>query len=482
MPDLRTAPYNSLKTLRQEIVPWSPGLSPRTDPFQQIPNQDEVLRYLAMKDEREYFRMERAEAVIAHCLARRRRRLLADGWRLKQASAKPAARELYDFGVRFLREIKNFPVALQRMHDARFVGWRPMERIWSFDDTYKGRPAWYVEHLREKPPHLFRFTANRSLVYSGDLEKGEQVFDFSRDVDRLRWMICAAGSTDNPYGEAELGKVWMPFYLKGEFMRLWAQGIQRSLGVVTARQTGAAAMSTISDRRASTAGGGPGAAETMQEIGLELQSTLKMMQDSGVLIQRFGWEVGLLGDVDYADGWKEPLAYCDRLICLALTGDTLSLSAGQVGSRGAMETVSDQLEQYVMADGLEVAGWINNQLLKDAFQLNVPDPDPDDVPTFEFRVGRNMNLDIARFLFNGGVALDAREIAAEGGVPLLIDPQPGDVVMQKQQAVIGPDGKPIAPQGAGTKPATPSGPADKAKAGTPPAKPADSGTDGAKPN
>lgn len=472
-PDLRSRPYNRLKTLKNPIVPWATGFL-RSDPFQQVPNQDAVLQYLAQKDEREYFRMERAEPTIAHCLARRRRRLLSQGWRLKPANAKPAAKELYDFGVRFLREIHNLPVALQRMHDAVFVGWRPMERTWSFDDTYKGRPAWYVEHLREKPPHLFRFTVNRSLVYVGDLQAGEQLFDFEKDVDRLRWLVCSAGSTDNPYGEAELGRVWMPFYMLGEFTRLWALGVQRSMGVIQVKEGGAAKMGTLASRDATIEGGGPGAGMTVKEIAKELQGVLEMMKTSGVLVQRFGYEVTMAADVTYADGWKDPLLECKKAICLALTGDVLSLTAGEVGSRAAMETTNDQLEQLVMADGMEIAGWINDQLLKDAFQLNFPDPDPDDVPRFEFRAGRKMDIEIAKLLISNGAVLDAREIAEEGGVPLLIDPQEGDVPLQKQQMVLGPDGKPVP-----VEPGAPGGgPPPKNKAGAP----ADSGKDGAPPN
>jgi len=480
MPDLRLAPYRKLKTLANEIVPWGPFME-KGRPDQMIENQDEVLAYLARKDEREYVRMERAEPIVHNGVLRRTRTLLAAGWKVEPPSNSAAARLLSDYIHELFKRLKSrMSVNLVEMHRAIFTGWRPLERVWDFDDTFRGKPSWFIKSIRAKNPWDFRFTANRDLVWVGNTGGGEYVhFHMDNDADRLRWMICTAGSSDAPYGIGELRYVWMLYYLKREFIRLWSQGVQRSMGTVVVSQTGTSAVASLASREAQGAAGAPGQAKSVNELAADFAQVMKQFQESGILVQRAGWTVDLSGDVKYADGWKEPLNYLDRMMALCLTGDTLSLSAGQAGSRAAAETKSEELEQLCIADGHEIAGWINDQIIGESLRLQFSETelDPDDYPEFAFNLGHSPDLDAAKWLFLSGARLDGRKLAAEYGVPLIIDEQPDDVVLEKQQLVLDPTtGRPVpaatAPPAKGAPGAkTPQDPAKPGGKPAPPAKP-----------
>jgi hypothetical protein len=469
-PDLRLSPYRKLKTLKQEIVPWAPGADIGR-PNDIIENQDEVLAFLARKDEREYTRMERAEPIVHQGILRRIGTLQHAGWKLEPASAMPAARTIYDYGTDLLKRLRaRFATNLAEMHRARFIGWRPMERIWDFQSTHKGKPAWFVSAIRAKEPADFRFTTARDLVWIASPTGRQIPFPFDSEESRLRWMICTSGDSDSPYGSGELKFVWMLYYLKREFMRMWSQGIQRSMGTVKVSQSGTSAIASFATREAQSAAGAPGQAKSVTEIAAEFGQVMKLFQESGILVQRNGWEVDLSGEVAYADGWKEPLAYLDRMMALCLTGDTLSLSAGTVGSKAAADTKSEELTERCVTDGQEISGWINEQLLGDAYRLQFPDPDPDDFALFSFKLGHEVDLDAAKWLFLSGARLDGKKIADEFGVPLIIDEQPGDVVLEKQQLVLDPaTGRPM--PAATAPPAKPDGQKPPIKAPQPDAAP-----------
>jgi len=475
MPDLRLAPYRKLKTLSNEIVPWGPFME-KGRPDVMIENQDEVLSFLARKDEREYVRMERAEPIVHNGILRRKRTLLSAGWKLEPPNSSAAARLLLDYVQELFKRLKSrITVNLSEMHSAIFTGWRPLERVWDFDDTFKGKPAWFIKAIRAKNPWDFRFTANRDLVWIGQVGgSGYTLFPMEDDAARLRWIICTAGSSDAPYGIGELRYVWMLYYLKREFIRLWSQGVQRSMGTVRVKQSGTAALGSLSTREAQSLAGAPGQAKSVGEISAEFATVMKLFQESGILVQRNGWDVDLSGDVKYADGWAEPLNYLDRMMALCLTGDTLSLSAGQVGSRAAAETKSEELEQLCVADGHEIAGWVNTQIIAEALELQFSEDqlDPDDYPEFGFNLGHSADLDAAKWLFLSGARLDGKKLAAEYGVPLIIDEQPGDVVLEKQQLVLDPaTGKPVPAATAPPAKGNPAGkpPQNPGKPGAPPA-------------
>jgi len=458
MPDFRRNPYRGLKTLKNELIPWGP-FQDIGAPDDQVYNLDEVLRYLARQDERAYEKMEHQDAIVAAGMRRRRRTLLAAGWEIEPASASPAARLQADYCETLVKRLsKRWEVILDCMYYAIFWGWRPFERIWDMDATWRGKPAWFLRAIREKKPWEFRFTQARDLVYvAGQLSnQTDPIFRMDDDENRLRWLICTSGSSENPYGVADLRFVWLLKYCWSEAFKMLFQGTKRSMGLIEVQEGVPPSLNTLSAREQGGAGS-VGQAKTVEAAGAEFAAALQVLDESGILISRAGYTMKLNADVKYAEGWRFPLEYLDRLKTLFLTGDTLSLSAGTTGSRAAAETKSRECEAYCIADGKELSGWVE-QVFGDAIGQQFPDPDPDDAPRFRWNLGREVNLEAAQFYIDNGGRIDGKKFASKFGIPTITDEQPDDIVLEKAAPVLfGADGLPIPP---GTDPSSPATPED----------------------
>ena len=141
------------------------------------------------------------------------------------------------FAIDFLRRIPRWGEVQERMLDAIYWGWRPIELLWSPQVGRDGEMRWFVHAAIEKNPDRFRFTDNRELVYYDPLQNNEpQVLNSPEDW--IQWLPCTSGSIDNPYGVAVYQKIWLPWYSKQRFFQLWAQGMERSMGIVTIKKNG----------------------------------------------------------------------------------------------------------------------------------------------------------------------------------------------------------------------------------------------------
>jgi len=407
------------KRMENEVVPFS-ALEYRLSGLPIIDNPDPVLRYLAMKGEEEYRTMERAEPAIGNAKRKRVNTLLSYGSVVQTDAKSPASQKLRDFTISAMKRIDSFHTVQKCMLDAIYWGWRPLEVLWSFDLSWQGRSYWAPQFIREKKPEQFRFTVDRDLAYIGSGFGKVVVFD--RPEDQYHWLTCASGSTDNPYGDALFKSVWLIYYIKQRFMQMWAQGMARSVGVVKVGQTANPGGALLGE-----------SAKKMGEVVEELREVMKALNDKGVLIQKFGWTVDLLSDVDFSDGWKHPLAYCDEIITLAILGETLTQTIGSQGSRAAAEVHQVGLTDYCKADARDLESWINDQVIAPMLALNFGEIDPEDLPKFRSRISTAIDLEKARVLWALGAPLDGVRLAAESGVPLLLEAGEGDLQLMRPQ-------------------------------------------------
>jgi len=412
--------------LKKEIAPFAPtdlhgsGIS-------YIDNSDPVLTYLAMKGEEQWRIMERSESAIYSAKQTRVNALLGAGHEVIEGpSGSPNAIKYKAWAIQFLKRIPSWNSALRSALDAIYWGWRPLEVFWDTNMDFEGQRYWGVVDIREKKPEDFKFTANRDLVYLGK-NTGEPIV-FDRPEDKLHWLICTSGSTNDPYGLALYRYIWVIYYCKNKFFQMWSQGMERSLGVLKAKE-----QFTLTEADST---------KTLTEIAGELKGVVDNLAHNNILIERNGWTMDFLSDIKFSEAWKHPLEYCDELITLAILGETLTTRlGGSTGSRSAAQVHRQTLMDFVKTDAKELEGWINDQLLFNAFALNFGEIPEEDRPKWKTNVSNPINIENSMILYNMGLPIDGRRLAQATGVPFIADPKPDDLVLLQVQApVVNPDG------------------------------------------
>jgi phage gp29-like protein len=408
-----------VKRLKREVVPFSSADIHRGS-VAWVENPDPVLRYVAMKGEEEYRVMERAEPSIRSAKRKRVNTALSFGSKVIPGDNSKDALELRDWTVQFMKRIPKFHTVQRLAYDGIFWGWRPIEVTWDTEFQFKGKRFWGISAMREKMPEKFRFTPDRDLMYLRDGGADPVIFD--RPEDSLKWMICTAGSTDNPYGEAEYRAIWLIYYIKQQFIQMWAQGMKRSLGLIKVKQ-GADPGSALM---------GAGASKKLSEIALETREMLQSLDQSGVIVEKYGWALEVVSDIQFADGWKSPIAYCDEVIQLAMTGETLTMRLGDVGSRAAAQIHRDGLLDYCKTDMREQESWWNDGVIAPAIKLNFGDNIPDELfPKWRSKIHRIVDVANIQALFNMGAPIDGEEAADDLNVALALEGTPSKLILQK---------------------------------------------------
>ena len=90
---------------------------------------------------------------------------------------------------------------------------------------FRGELKAYVYDAKARKSWNFQFTADRALVWIPPAGQPPVVFD--SPVDRLRWLICTAGDTASPYGEAYYRRLWLLYFLKRQCTKMSADAMKR---------------------------------------------------------------------------------------------------------------------------------------------------------------------------------------------------------------------------------------------------------------
>ena len=403
-------------TLKKEVVPFT-----RTTALHRglawVENPDPILRNLAATgDESTYRMMVRSEPVLYAEIEKRCDTLLAPGWKLIPGESKSeTAMRNWRFAKAFLRKTKGLETVLRRMLDARYWGWRPMERTWSTDETFEGSPAWFVTSIKEKYPEDFRFTKDRELAWIRDSFSDPQIMN--KPLDHLKWWTLSSGSTDNPYGNAILMELWLIWYIKSRYTESWSIGMNRSMGILKASE---------SLEGADKVTGEPGisSGKTFAEAQAELMEIINHLNTNNVLIQKDGWVIDFLNNVAFAEGWKEPLQYSDNLMAMAISTEPGAMRSGSIGSRSALETTRKSLVDRAKEDGK----WQEDQLgehIRLGIEVNFGLQEDEDLPSFLFKLGRRAEMEEIQQLANMGAPVDLREVAKDRHIPI-VDENPDE--------------------------------------------------------
>lgn len=385
-----------------------------------IPNNDPVLRYLSQYgDERAYIAMEESEPKIYEAWDHRIKALLGSGTELRPGPSKSAAAKLLqEFGVEQLKRIRRWHDVQKLMLDARKWGWRPMQIILDTEATFKGRPAWFASKLVDQPPQRFRFTADGALVTTDGLMTAQEVISGERL--ELGWLLCTSGSIKSPYGTAIYRKIWFLWYLKNRFMQKFAQGMERSQGVLKA----AKGFSITGE------GVTPESNKAASEVVTELSSILDLLNQHNILVEMEGWKLDWLNNVSFHEGWLKALEYCDDAIQRAIVGETLTSDAGDRGTQALGTVHAGVRSDYAIDD----AGFLEDTVdafLEKMIRANFADVDPADLPKFHSHVKTRLDMQAVQQMYNMGAPIDGDRVAALTGVPLRKEDEAVDLVLQK---------------------------------------------------
>lgn len=385
-----------------------------------VGNPDPVIKYLSQRGEDTYQIMERSETAISNARQSVDSKILAAGSEVVIGESRTLqAKKLREFAIDFLRRIPRWGEVQERMLDAVYWGWRPIELLWSPQLGRDGEMRWFVHAAIEKSPDRFRFSTDRELVFYDPLQRNEPRV-LNTPEDWIQWLPCTSGSIDNPYGVALYQKIWLHWFSKQRFFQLWAQGMERSQGIVTLKRSGPE--DATQD-----------AASAWAAVRSEVSQVINKLREANVLVTMPGWETGFLTDVQFADGWEGIIDYCDRSMATSVAGETLSFTEAEFGTR-AQATVHERSGEHAAVMRVKkLEGWVNDGLLHRALTLNFGDVDPDDVPKWRSKLGKAMDMDVAKFILANGGKLDGSRIAAEGNVPLATEPEPGQLVLEKAE-------------------------------------------------
>lgn len=403
------------KFLSREIIPFRSELTRGYGNLSVITsNPDPVLLYLAQGDERAYRTMERNDPAVSSGREKRENNLLSSGFSIKRGSSKlPASKRLHLFTIDWFKRIKALPEVRKRVFDGLCVGWRPLENTFTYFD-FKGKTYGAPTIIREKDQECFRFTTDRDIAHFDRLKNEYVIFD--NPIARLKWFTSTYGSTNNPYGVGVYQKAFLPHFARDKFFEMFSQGMQRSMGMIKAKQTGLANLSGPAASKATD--DIMNGQDAMNNVVSDIQQILDTFNSQNILLEKAGWVIDFLNNVSFADGWIKALEYVDKQITLIVATEMLSFQEAQYGSRAQAVVHADSGNKTSMNDG----GWFdsvwNDCLINPVLAYNFGEIDPDDLPKHLSHCRIPLTLTDIKVAYDMGMPLDADEIARRFYLPL----------------------------------------------------------------
>jgi hypothetical protein len=419
MADLVPLKKSDQKFLQKEIVDLRsiPSYGRyRSSALPYLENPDPVLLYLAMQDERAYRTMERNNTAVGQARQVRDNNLLSAGSSIQIGSSKSReAKNLKQLAIALVKEIKAFPEVQKKLTDALYWGWRPMEKVYrpfSF-----GRKTFLSPYrIIDKDPEHFRFTPDGFLCYIDRFNATVTVFD--GDEAPYKWVIATYGSIDNPHGNGVFQKAWMIHFARDKFFEMFAQGMQRSMGVLKLKQGFNHPVGDV--QGAATVE--PGNTETIvNNVANQVQSIINKFNAENVLVEKMGWTVEFLNNINFADGWIKALEYVDDQITTIIATESLSFQQSEFGSRAQAVVHAESGNKTAKIDGKFLDEWFNEQILRPALELNVGQIDPEDMPKMLSHARVPLDMNQIKQASDMGMEFDADEIARRFNLPMADD-------------------------------------------------------------
>lgn len=426
-----SVPKSERKFLTKEISLLSPSQTMNIGRKKAlVSNSDPVLTYLAMQNESAYRIMERNNSAVGSSRGRRDTNLLSEGSSIVLGSSgSKGARLLRDFTIAFFKNIHMWPSVEKLIMDAMYVGWRPMEKIYESNFRFRRSNYWVPKYFREKNQENFKFTQDRDLARINPLTGDYEIYD--TDVDKLKWLTPAYGSTNDPYGKGVYQGVWLTHFARDSFFEMFTQGMQRSMGMMKLKQ----ALGIMNDTVPVSDSSNP--AEVMNSITGELQQILNVLNSHNVLIERSGWTIDFLTNVTFADGWIKALDYIDRQISLMVATENLSWQDTKNGSRSNAVVGARSGDKTAVQDARTKDSWITDLIIRPTLELNFGEIDPADLPHSISHVRMPMDGNVIKLFSDMGVDLDGDEIARRFYLPIATE-ETKNVLKGVQKSKTGP--------------------------------------------
>jgi len=423
------------KFLQKELIPFSSGITRSFGNRGIMGNPDPVLLYIANNDERAYRIMERNDSAVKAGRQNRDNNLLNPGFSIRKGSSKSrGSKTLHEFTINWFKRIKKLQTFRIRSLDAMYQGFRPFENTFS-EISFRSKPYLAPISPKEKNQENFRFTEQRDLAYF-DRQKREYVI-FENEIARLKWFIPSYGSLDIPQGVGIYQSVFLIYFAKSKFFEMFSQGMQRSLGMVKAKQTGFGGMVAPAASRATEEAAN--AQEVFSSVVRDITEIIEVLNSSNILVEKAGWTLDFLNNVSFADGWIKALDYVDKQITLIVASEILSFQEGKFGSRAQSVMHAESGNKTAMVDG----GWFdsewNDNFILPVLEYNFGEIDPDDAPKQISHCRIPLTLADVKTAYNMGMKLDADEIARRFYLPLADEDTTNILKLVKPTKTTGPN-------------------------------------------
>lgn len=379
-----------------------------------VNNPDPVLLYLAQSDERAYRIMQRNNPAVGSGREKRENNLLSAGSSIRRGQSKStAAKRLHEFTIDWFKRINHLPQVKKSIFDALCMGWRPLENVFS-DFSFRGKSYIVPTKLREKNQENFRFTAERDLAHY-DRFKGEYTI-FDNPVARLKWLISTYGSNNNPYGVGVYQNAFLPHFARDKFFEMFSQGMQRSMGMIKAKQIGLANLSGPAASKATD--DILNAEDAMNSVVSDIQQIIDTLNSQNILLEKSGWSIEFLTQVSFADGWIKGLEYVDKQITLIVATEMLSFQEAKFGSRAQAVVHADSSNKTSVVDGMWFDSVINDDFINPILTYNFGEIDPNDFPKHLSHSRIPLSLTDIKAAYDMGMSLDADEISRRFNLPI----------------------------------------------------------------
>lgn len=382
-----------------------------------LQKNDPVLLYLAMSDESEYEKMIQTDIAISGAIEQRVNGLVSQGWEIVPGeSQSERALELADFVKAQFDAIPKFGTLRRELLRAIFYGWRPALIDWTSDFEHKGRPYFAIARIRAQKPWHYEMTVGGDLVFTGGLKPLVL-------PDPLQWMACTAGSTESPYGEAWLRRLWMLYFVSKKVEKMSAQAIQRSLGIIKAKQVGG-----------STGALGGKQSTNEEKVASELSTMLDRLNAHNILMELNGWSIEFLTDISLTDSYAKINEIFDTKKRTAIVLQNLTSEIRGFGSRAAAEQHAEILQSVWMSDAEEECDWYNDGIIRPLLAINFGAVDSEDCPKFRSKIFSRPDVALAQAYVAMGGELDGRRLASTWNLPAHFEDDDSPVVLKKPMA------------------------------------------------
>ena len=391
MSDLHEPVTSEIATVARD--PWNPAARLKF----LLPLDDTLLTRGGIKSYKIYDEIERDARAYA-VLQKRKMALLAYPWMVVPASDAPEDKKAAELVTRQL-DTSNFRQAVLGLQDALLKGFAVGECMWKIEDGVV-----ILDRINARDQRRFTFDHDAKLR----LRDWTNMWD-GLSVPERKFVVHTVGSKDNsPFGLGLGNRLFWLVYFKRQDITFWLSFLDK-FGSPTAL------------------GKYPGGTTKQSQDAL-MDAMFSIAQDAAIIIPD-SMRVELLEATrsGSADAYERAARYLDEEITIAVLGETLTTSLGDVGSQAATSVHNDVRLELIQADGELMAETLNETLIRWITEFNFPTAAP---PRIKFLIDQEEELTLRanrdRTLYDMGFQPSLEYIRQTYGAHWTERPAPGN--------------------------------------------------------